>query len=126
MVPATSNKVSTGDVYFSLKDADGLHSERYEVTFHGSINVDIREYDLVEFGFIYSEDPSEMTPFGEGTQKFVKRLVGNDFDYQTYMYKEDLDYTTYYYRAFILFNDKQYELGAVKKFGNLKTSSYGK
>lgn len=106
--PATSNKVKTGI-------ASNITSE--SVVLHGVMNVDISQYDDVEFGMMVSETKAELNDH-KGDKYEAKVLIGRDFE----IILEGLSPATkYYYCAWVFLNDTQYEFGSIQSFITLDT-----
>ena len=106
--PATSNKVETGA-------ASDITTE--SVVLHGVVNVDISQYDDVEFGMMVSEDKAELNA-RDGEMYKAKVLIGKDFELTLEgLFPE----TKYYYCAWVFLNNTQYEFGSIKDF---KTEAY--
>ena len=101
--PATSSKVETGA-------ASDITTE--SVVLHGVVNVDISQYDDVEFGMMVSEDKAELNA-RDGEMYKAKVLIGKDFELTLEgLYPE----TKYYYCAWVFLNNTQYEFGSIKNF----------
>ena len=101
--PATSNKVETGS-------ATDITTE--SVVLHGKVNVDISQYEDVEFGMMVSEDKAELNA-RDGEMYKVKVLIGKDFELTLEGLSPD---TKYYYCAWLFLNNTQYEFGSIKDF----------
>ena len=106
--PSTSNKVETGA-------ASDITTE--SVVLHGVVNVDISQYDDVEFGMMVSEDKAELNA-RDGEMYKAKVLIGKDFELTLEgLFPE----TKYYYCAWVFLNNTQYGFGSIKDF---KTEAY--
>lgn len=101
--PATSNKVETGA-------ASDITTE--SVVLHGVVNVDISQYDDVEFGMMVSEDKAELNA-RDGEMYKAKVLIGKDFELTLKGLSPE---TKYYYCAWVFLNNTQYEFGSIKDF----------
>ena len=101
--PATSSKVETGA-------ASDITTE--SVVLHGVVNVDISQYDDVEFGMMVSEDKAELNA-RDGEMYKAKVLIGKDFELTLEGLSPD---TKYYYCAWVFLNNTQYEFGSIKDF----------
>ena len=101
--PATSNKVETGS-------ATDITTE--SVVLHGKVNVDIFQYDDVEFGMMVSEDKADLNA-RDGEMYKVKVLIGKDFELTLEGLSPE---TKYYYCAWLFLNNTQYEFGSIKDF----------
>ena len=108
--PATSNKVETGS-------ATDITTE--SVVLHGKVNVDISQYDDVEFGMMVSEDKADLNA-RDGEMYKAKVLIGKDFELTL---SELSPETKYYYCAWVLLNNTQYEFGVIKEFETLTHNS---
>lgn len=105
--PATSSKVETGA-------ASDITTE--SVVLHGVVNVDISQYEDVEFGMMVSEDKAELNA-RDGEMYRAKVLIGKDFELTI---DELSPETKYYYCAWVFLNNTQYEFGAIKEFTTLE------
>mgnify|MGYP007112531707 CR=1 FL=1 len=105
--PATSNKVETGAVSDITTES---------VVLHGVVNVDISQYEDVEFGMMVSEDKAELNA-RDGEMYKAKVLIGKDFELTLEGLSPE---TKYYYCAWVSLNNTQYEFGDIKKFTTLK------
>ena len=107
--PPTSNKVVTGASENITKTS---------ATLKGAVNVDIADYNSVEFGVMYDTLLAEVN---NRSAQMVKGsvLMGKDFSINHADLKEN---TKYYYCAYLLLNGMQYEFGAVKEFTTLSSS----
>ena len=101
--PATSSKVETGA-------ASDITTE--SVVLHGVVNVDISQYDDVEFGMMVSEDKAELNA-RDGEMYKAKVLIGKDFELTLSGLSPE---TKYYYCAWLFLNNTQYEFGSIKDF----------
>ena len=101
--PATSSKVETGA-------ASDITTE--SVVLHGVVNVDISQYEDVEFGMMVSEDKAELNA-RDGEMYKAKVLIGKDFELTLEGLSPD---TKYYYCAWVFLNNTQYEFGIIKDF----------
>ena len=101
--PATSSKVETGA-------ASDITTE--SVVLHGVVNVDISQYEDVEFGMMVSEDKAELNA-RDGEMYKAKVLIGKDFELTLKSLSPD---TKYYYCAWVFLNNTQYEFGIIKDF----------
>ena len=105
--PATSSKVETGA-------ASDITTK--SVVLHGVVNVDISQYEDVEFGMMVSEDKTELNA-RDGEMYKAKVLIGKDFE----LILEGLfPETKYYYCAWVFLNNTQYEFGVIKEFTTLE------
>ena len=107
--PPTSNKVVTGASENITKTS---------ATLKGVVNVDIADYNSVEFGIMYDTLLAEVN---NRSAQMIKGsvLMGKDFSINLADLTEN---TKYYYCAYLLLNGMQYEFGAVKEFTTLSSS----
>ena len=108
--PATSSKVETGA-------ASDVTTE--SVVLHGKVNVDISQYDDVEFGMMVSEDKADLNA-RDGEMYRAKVLIGKDFELTI---DELSPETKYYYCAWVFLNNTQYEFGAIKEFETIEENT---
>ena len=107
--PPTSNKVETGA---------SENITQTSATLKGAVNVEIADYNSVEFGVMYDTLLAEVN---NRSAQMVKGsvLMGKDFSINL----ADLTVNTkYYYCAYLLLNGMQYEFGAVKEFITLASN----
>ncbi len=99
----TSNKVTTGEA----SDITGQSA-----VLAGTVNVDIKDYNSVQFGMMVSDNLQDMNN-RKGEKVWGKTLIGSN-------YTMEIDgltgSTKYYYCAFVFLNETQYEFGAIKDF----------
>ena len=107
--PPTSNKVVTGASENITKTS---------ATLKGVVNVDIADYNSVEFGIMYDTLLAEVN---NRSAQMIKGsvLMSKDFSINLADLTEN---TKYYYCAYLLLNGMQYEFGAVKEFTTLSSS----
>ena len=108
--PATSSKVVTGA-------ASDITTE--SVVLHGVVNVDISQYDDVEFGMMISEVKDDLNN-RDGEMYKAKVLMGKEFKLELTNLSPA---TEYYYCAWVFLNNTQYEFGDIKKFTTDKENS---
>ena len=101
--PATSSKVETGA-------ASDITTE--SVVLHGVVNVDISQYEDVEFGLMVSDDKADLNA-RDGEMYKAKVLIGKDFELTLEGLSPE---TKYYYCAWVFLNNTQYEFGSIKDF----------
>lgn len=101
--PATSSKVETGE-------ASNITAT--SAVLHGKVNVDISQYDDVEFGMMISEVKDDLNN-RDGEMYKAKVLMGKEFKMEL---KNLSPETEYYYCAWLFLNNTQYEFGEIKKF----------
>ncbi|GEM_PF-426106 len=108
-VAPTPDKVTTGE-------ATEITTQSAVLT--GRINMDIKDYNSVEFGMMVSDNLQDMNN-RKGDKVLGKTLIGKDY---TIALNGLTDNLKYYYCAFVLLNGTQYEFGAIKNFTTLKSS----
>ena len=108
--PATSSKVETGA-------ASDITTK--SVVLHGVVNVDISQYEDVEFGMMVSEDKAELNA-RDGEMYKAKVLIGKDFELTLNGLSPE---TKYYYCAWVFLNNTQYEFGVIKEFVTIKENA---
>ena len=101
--PATSSKVETGA-------ASDITTE--SVVLHGVVNVDISQYDDVEFGMMVSESLEDLNN-RDGKMYKAKVLIGKNFELTLKGLSRG---TKHYYCAWVFLNNTQYEFGSIKDF----------
>ena len=89
------------------------------VVLHGVVNVDISQYEDVEFGMMVSEDKAELNA-RDGEMYKAEVLIGKDFKLTLEGLSPD---TKYYYCAWVFLNNTQYEFGAIKEFVTIKENA---
>ena len=109
-VPATSSKVETGAASDITTNS---------VVLHGVVNVDISQYDDVEFGMMISDVKDDLNN-RDGEMFETKVLIGKEFKLEL---KKLSPETEYYYCAWVFLNNTQYEFGDIKKFTTLKENT---
>ena len=102
-VPATSSKVETGA-------ASDITTE--SVVLHGVVNVDISQYEDVEFGMMVSESLEDLNN-RDGKMYKAKVLIGKNFELTLKGLSQG---TKHYYCAWLFLNNTQYEFGSIKDF----------
>ena len=87
------------------------------VTLYGEVNVEISDYDEIEWGVMYSTDKDELE------SRNAERVFSTD-DLLENVYSVSLSdleaETKYYYCAFVYLNSKQYKFGQTKEFTTLE------
>ena len=87
------------------------------VTLYGEVNVEISDYDEIEWGVMYSTDKDELESRNAERVFSTDDLLENVYSVSL----SDLDAETkYYYCAFVYLNSKQYKFGTVKNFTTLE------
>ena len=108
--PATSSKVETG----AASDITTTSA-----VLHGEVNVDISQYNDVEFGMIVSVSLEDLNN-RDGKMYKAKVLMGKEFKLELTKLSPA---TEYYYCAWLFLNDTQYEFGTIKDFETEALSS---
>ena len=87
------------------------------VTLYGEVNVEISDYDEIEWGVMYSTDKDELE------SRNAERVFSTD-DLLENVYSVSLSdleaETKYYYCALVYLNSKQYKFGQTKEFTTLE------
>ena len=87
------------------------------VTLYGEVNVEIADYDEIEWGMMYSADKAEL-------ESHLGSIVLAEGALQEDMYSVSVtgleSETQYYYCAFVFLNEKQYKYGSVKSFTTME------
>ena len=99
----TSDKVTTGEA----SEITGQSA-----VLAGKVNVDIKDYNSVQFGMMVSDNLQDMNN-RKGEKVWSNTLIGSNYTVEL----DDLTGSTkYYYCAFVFLNETQYEFGAIKDF----------
>ena len=89
----------------------------YSVTLYGEVNVELSDYDEIEWGVMCSTDKAELE------SRNAERVFSTD-DLLENVYSVSLSNldaeTKYYYCAFVYLNNKQYKFGNTKAFTTLE------
>lgn len=99
----TSDKVMTGEV---------TEITTQSAVLAGKVNMDIKDYNSVEFGMMVSDNLQDMNN-RKGNKVWGKTLIGKDY---TIRIDGLTDNTKYYYCAFVFLNETQYEFSTIKNF----------
>ena len=99
----TSNKVTTGE-------AGEITGQ--SAVLAGTVNVDIKDYNSVQFGMMVSDNLQDMNN-RKGEKVWGKTLIGSNYTVEIGGLTGS---TKYYYCAFVFLNETQYEFGAIKDF----------
>ena len=87
------------------------------VTLSGKVNMEIADYETIEWGMMYSADKAEL-------ESHLGSMVLAEGALQEDMYSVSVtgleSETQYYYCAFVFLNEKQYKYGSVKNFTTLE------
>ena len=86
------------------------------VTLYGEVNVEIADYETIEWGVMYSADKAELESH-LGTKVWAEGTLEEDV-YSVSVTGLESE-TQYYYCAFVFLNEKQYKYGSVKSFTTL-------
>ena len=87
------------------------------VTLYGEVNVEIADYETIEWGMMYSADKAELESH-LGTKVLAEGALEEDV-YSVSLTGLESE-TQYYYCAFVFLNEKQYKYGSVKSFTTLE------
>ncbi len=101
--PATSNRVTTGT-------AENVTTN--SATLHGNINIDLLEYESVNFGIMISNNLEDMNN-RIGLKIEVPHLIGTEL---TLELTDLFPGIKYYYCTWLLLNNQQYEFGSIESF----------
>ena len=82
-------------------------------TLYGEVNVEISDYDEIEWGVMYSTDKAELESY-LGIKVLAEGALEEDV-YSVSVTGLESE-TKYYYSAFVFLNEKQYKYGSVKSF----------
>ena len=87
------------------------------VTLYGEVNVEIADYETIEWGMMYSADKDELDSRNGEMVVCDDALIENAYRVEL----SDLTpETKYYYCAYVNLNNKQYKFGSTKEFTTLK------
>ena len=87
------------------------------VTLYGEVNVEIADYETIEWGMMYSADKAELESH-LGSMVLAEGALQEDI-YSVSVTGLESE-TKYYYCAFVFLNEKQYKYGSVKSFTTLE------
>lgn len=104
-----NKKASTSD---KVKTGKAIEITAESVVLAGKVNVDIKDYNSVEFGMMISDNLQDMNN-RKGDKGWSRTLIGNNYTIELDGLMES---TKYYYCAFVFLNETQYEFGAIKDF----------
>ena len=86
-------------------------------TLYGEVNVELSDYDEIEWGVMYSTDKAELESRNAERVFSTDDLIDNVYSVSV----SDLNAETkYYYCAFVYLNNKQYKFGETKEFTTLE------
>lgn len=118
-----ANYPSGGD-----SDDDGSNNKSYivtgeakdvtykSVTLYGEVNVEIADYETIEWGMMYSSDKDELEDRNGVMVVCDDALIENAYRVEL---SDLVSETKYYYCAYINLNNKQYRFGETKEFTTL-------
>ena len=86
------------------------------VTLYGEVNVEIADYDEIEWGVMYSSDKDELADRNGIMVACDDALIENAYRVEL---SDLVSETKYYYCAYINLNNKQYKFGETKEFTTL-------
>ena len=102
---------SNSKSYVTTGDAKDITYK--SATLFGEVNVEISDYDEIEWGVMYSTDKAELESH-LGTKVLAEGTLQEDM-YSVSVTGLEAE-TKYYYCAFVFLNEKQYKYGSVKSF----------
>jgi hypothetical protein len=88
----------------------------YSVTLYGEVNVEIADYETIEWGMMYSTDKDELEDRKGIMVACDDALIENAYRVEL---SDLVSETQYYYCAYINLNNKQYKFGETKEFTTL-------
>ena len=106
---------SNSKSYVTTGDAKDITYK--SATLFGEVNVEISDYDEIEWGVMYSTDKAELESH-LGTKVLAEGALQEDM-YSVSVAGLEAE-TKYYYCAFVFLNEKQYKYGSVKSFTTLE------
>ena len=89
------------------------------VTLYGEVNVEIADYDEIEWGMMYSTDKNELMSRNGVMVACDDALIENAYRVEL---SDLVSETKYYYCAYVNLNNKQYRFGETKEFATLAAS----
>ena len=92
------------------------------VTLYGEVNVEIADYDEIEWGVMYSTDMDELEDRNGVMVACDDALIENAYRVEL---SDLVSETQYYYCAYINLNNKQYKFGSIKNFTTLEAPEFG-
>ena len=87
------------------------------VTLYGEVNVEIADYETIEWGVMYSSDKDELADRNGIMVVCDDALIENAYRVEL---SDLVSETKYYYCAYINLNNKQYKFGETKEFTTLE------
>ena len=100
---------------FKVETGTAVDITAESAVLHGVVNIDISQYDDIEFGMMVAETEREINAH-EGDMYQAKVLIGKDFKLPL---SGLTPRTKYYYSAWVFLNNTQYEFGRIKDFVTL-------
>ena len=86
------------------------------VSLYGEVNVEIADYETIEWGIMYSSDKDELEDRNGVMVACDDALIENAYRVEL---SDLVSETQYYYCAYINLNNKQYKFGEIKEFTTL-------
>jgi hypothetical protein len=90
------------------------------VTLYGEVNVEIADYETIEWGMMYSTDMDELEDRNGVMVACDDALIENAYRVEL---SDLVSETKYYYCAYVNLNNKQYRFGETKEFTTLAAPS---
>lgn len=91
-------------------------------TLYGEVNVELSDYDEIEWGVMCSTDKAELESRNAERVFSTDDLIDNVYSVSV----SDLNAETkYYYCAFVYLNNEQYKFGSIKNFTTLEAPEFG-
>ena len=87
------------------------------VTLYGEVNVEVADYETIEWGMMYSTDKDELEDRNGIMVACDDALIENTYRVEL---SDLVSETKYYYCAYINLNNKQYKFGETKEFTTLE------
>ena len=101
----------------SVVTGEAIDVTHKSATLFGEVNVEISDYDEIEWGVMYSTDKATLESHMGDAMIFAKgALRENVYSVSVIDLQSE---TKYYYCAFVLLNQKQFKYGGVKSFTTL-------
>ena len=113
--PSDDKGSSSGSSYVVTGEAKDVTYK--SVTLYGEVNVEISDYDEIEWGVMYSTDKNELESRNAERVFSIDDLLENVYSVSLSHLEAE---TKYYYCAFVYLNSKQYKFGIVKNFTTLE------
>ncbi len=115
-----SDDGGSGNSYVTTRSArDVTHKS---ATLYGEVNVELSDYDEIEWGVMCSTDKAELESRNAERVFSTDDLIDNVYSVSV----SDLNAETkYYYCAFVYLNNEQYKFGSIKNFTTLEAPEFG-